>query len=182
MEIIIVIALVVGAFVWTFFGPDAPLNAAAATGNVTEIQRLVNAGEKVNEPGKLGFTPLQRAADNNHAHAVILLVELGAETEKRNKQGNTPLMSAALLGSADAILALATAGANIENTSNGSTALHGAAWNGKCDSIKALVVAGANVSAKNKDGLTPLEVANSRGHAEAAHILSFEMQKQGVGA
>jgi hypothetical protein len=49
----------------------------------------------------------------------------------------------------------------------GDTALHGAAWRGSNDIVRLLVDRGARLDAQNKNGFTPLQVANGEEFTKA---------------
>ena len=57
-------------------GAEVPLHAAAARGDVAEIQRLLQAGADINEADADGDTAIHLAAMNGHHQAVQLLVQV----------------------------------------------------------------------------------------------------------
>jgi hypothetical protein len=86
------------------------LEAAARTGNLQEVKRLVTAG-----------TPLARVAENGalfaaalagHADCVAFLLDAGADINERNSTGSTALMGALEQGKADCVEVLVTRGAD----------------------------------------------------------------------
>ena len=54
----------------------------------------------------------------------------------------------------------------------GNTALHGAADGGHVEVVAFLLAAKANATAKNAAGLTPVDVARARGHADVVQALA----------
>ena len=52
----------------------------------------------------------------------------------------------------------------------GEAPLHGAAWRGANEIVQLLVDRGANLTARNKAGLTPLQIANGEEEGRVANI------------
>jgi outer membrane protein assembly factor BamB len=74
------------------------LRAAAAAGNLADVQALLDAGVAVDAPARHGNTPLLFAADKGHLDVARLLVARGADVNARERFfGATPL-GAALQG------------------------------------------------------------------------------------
>lgn len=123
----------------------------------------------------IGTTPLIRAAKAGDTPAVALLLKYGADPNLPNMLGITPLMAAAGIGSTtidirgrfrneqlcieSAKLILAAGGDINAARDNGQTALHGAALWGWNEFVKLLASNGANLQAKDKAGLTALDIA-----------------------
>lgn len=55
---------------------------------------------------------------------------------------------------------------------NGWTALHAAAFSGQEEAVKLLLESGADATLKDKNGKTPLDLANAKKHLAVAKILS----------
>ena len=103
-----------------------------------------------------------------------LLADAGADLTLTNETGTTALMAAAGVGmfyvnedsgtNEDALEAVKVAlerGADINAADEkGDTALHGAAWRGSNAIVRLLVERGARLDAVNRNGFTPLRVAN----------------------
>lgn len=123
----------------------------------------------------IGTTPLIRAAKAGDAASIQLLLEHGAIADLPNSLGITPLMAAAGVGSTtidirarfrneqsciETAKLLLAKGADVNAIrNNGQTALHGAALWGWNEFVRFLAGNGANLHAKDKDGITPLDVA-----------------------
>ena len=126
----------------------------------------------------VGTTPLIRAAKAGDVEGVKLLLAHGALPDLPNQLGITPLMAAAGIGSTtidirgrfrdekkciEAGRLILAAGADINAArDNGQTATHGAAtwgWNGF---VRFLADSGANIDARDRSGLTPLDVATGK--------------------
>jgi ankyrin repeat protein len=126
----------------------------------------------------VGTTPLIRAAKAADNGAVKLLLAHGALVNLPNSLGITPLMAAAGVGSTtidirarfrnepqciDTGKLLLASGANVDVArDNGQTALHGAALWGWTGFVQFLAESGANLQAKDRDGMTPLDVAQGK--------------------
>ena len=59
---------------------------------------------------------------------------------------------------------------------NGWTALHAAASNGKVEMVKQLLNAGANSALKDKNGKTPLDLANMKKHQAVVKVFSMPVK------
>ena len=64
---------------------------AISSGNVQQVQRLIQSGVNVNIATLSGKTPLMLAAFTGYADIVQLLINAGAETQARDREGNTAL-------------------------------------------------------------------------------------------
>jgi ankyrin repeat protein len=67
----------------------APLHNAAARGNLSEVRRLINAGENVNARNNQSMTPLMHAAMRGHANVIRHLLNRGASARLRRNTNNT---------------------------------------------------------------------------------------------
>ena len=68
----------------------APLQSAAAGGNVGAAHVLLDAGADVNCREEGGFTPLHSAAQSGNAELARLLLERGADRDARLEDGRAP--------------------------------------------------------------------------------------------
>ncbi|MBS0619916.1 MAG: ankyrin repeat domain-containing protein [Verrucomicrobia bacterium] len=121
-----------------------------------------------NELSPTGFTPLHVAAEHGRLECLRDLLRHGASTTIRcGGEQLVPLHVAAQAGHIEVVRELlAQRGADVNILSgNGSTPLHLAARAGHLEVARALAAAGANLNAKNRDGMTPFQVActNNRG-------------------
>lgn len=148
--------------------PNAPLKAPG-------LQRVHTPGDR--NLGE-GATPLMRAARNGDVPAMRLLLERGADPSLRQKSGITALMLAAGLGRGlstfadeyaseaqmlDAVKVLLEKHVDVNAANDaGQTALHFAALS--MDSVVELLVKnGAKLDAADRQGRTPMDMANGRG-------------------
>ncbi|MEJ0006824.1 MAG: ankyrin repeat domain-containing protein [Steroidobacteraceae bacterium] len=127
----------------------------------------------------MGATPLLRAAKAGDAPAIRLLLAHHALPDLGNNSDITPLMAAAGVGTSSvdtrgkyktqadasaAITLLVQGGADVNATdARGLTALHGAALLGFDDVIRTLAAQKARLDAKDKRGITPLDMAMGKG-------------------
>jgi len=129
-------------------------------------------------------TPLLMAAKGADAEMMRLLAAHGADPRLTNTLGTTPLMAASGVEmfnpnedsgtNEEALEAVKVAlglGADVNQANKaGDTALHGAAWRAANDIIQLLVDRGARLDAKNKSGMTPLQIANGEEEGRVANI------------
>ena len=131
---------------------DTPLMAAALTGDVAVVRRLLEAGADVNATNAAGVTPLMRAA--TFEEAVRLLVEKGADVTARSKMGNSAVLLAARKpGNSGTVAFLLDHGAdaNAENAFK-ATALMAAVASDDVETVRLLLDRGADVNRVPKPG------------------------------
>jgi ankyrin repeat protein len=133
---------------------------------------------------QMAATPILMAAKGADAEMMRLLLERGADPSLSNASGTTPLMAASGVemfnpnedsGTNEEALECVTiaveAGGDVNQANKaGDTALHGAAWRGANDIIQLLVDKGARLDAKNRAGLTPLQIANGEEEGRVANV------------
>jgi ankyrin repeat protein len=103
------------------------------------------------------------------------LIDAGADVNAANKDGETPLQWAALTGTFLAVKALADAGAdlNVQDARAGNTPLHAAVSHDDIVLIHYLLSRHARTDIRNNEGLTALELAQTRGRGS---VKLFEPQ------
>jgi hypothetical protein len=113
----------------SFFGPlastpaERDLMMAIREGDVSRVQRLLNAGTNVNASVD-NISPLMQATHGGCHHIMRLLIERGADVNSANSVAETPLMLAAGHGDVMAFQMLLANGANPEARDvNGQTAM-----------------------------------------------------------
>jgi uncharacterized protein len=132
-----------------------------------------------------GATPLYRATRATDLAAIRALIEKGANPNVGVKDGSTPLMAASGFGARrgndedvvekagradplDAVKMFVAAGAKVNAVNDsGNTAIHYAALTGAARIVEFLAANGAALDIKNKQGKTPLDMANAKGQAAA---------------
>lgn len=164
--------------------PPAPdtLVQLAGKGDVAGVQRLLDAGERIDKPDPqagTGMTALMQAASHGQTDTVRLLLERGAYAQARDQKGNTALMHAINNGRPetfrlilDALAKENIASINVVNF-DGHTALALAAMHGRTDMARALLDAGANIwwGGALDGGWDPLHRAARGGHTEIVRLL-----------
>ena len=150
----------------------AGLHAAAATGDVAEIERLVKDGEKLELQDASSRTPLIVAAFRKQHAAAAALLKLGANVNARDVQGYDILTIAAVNNDMELVkLALANgANAGAVTGTSSSTALISAAHLGHVEVVRALIEAKAPLDHVNSLGWTALITAIALGNGSKEHI------------
>jgi ankyrin repeat protein len=143
------------------------------------LKRLKDAGAKIDEPmtliGTSRTTPLLGAFKFGDAEVARTLFELGTPLEFADGNGITMLGRSALNNEVAMAKALIDRGANVNVVDKqGMTPL---LWAASMDfgdpaMIELLLKSGAKADAKNKDGLTALDLARKYGHAEVIPALA----------
>jgi ankyrin repeat protein len=113
----------------------------SAFGNQPMAALLLSRGANVNEIDDDKISVLSWAVISNHSNIVQLLLAKGAKVNQVDNFGMTPLLYAASID-------------------YGDTAV-----------LQQLIAAGADVSAKNKEGLTALDLARNYHHQRIAELL-----------
>jgi ankyrin repeat protein len=103
---------------------DEQLLRAAARGDITEVQQLLQQGAHIEAKDFLGDTALINAAVMDHAEVVKLLLDKGANLEAKDRYDDTALILAAHKGVTEVVKLLLEKGANTNAKDfNGYTAL-----------------------------------------------------------
>jgi ankyrin repeat protein len=156
-----------------------PFFLAAYSGNAAVLKRLRDAGAKIDEPmtliGTSRTTPLLGAFKFGDEDVARTLFELGSPIEFADGNGITMLGRSALNNEVAMARTLIARGANVNVVDKlGMTPLLWAASSdfGDPAMIELLLKSGAKADARNKDGLTALELARKYNHAEVIPVLS----------
>jgi ankyrin repeat protein/L-ascorbate metabolism protein UlaG (beta-lactamase superfamily) len=151
------------------------LHYAALRGLPDVFDQLVAAGADVNRVDSWERSALWFAAGNGNSAMVNTLIKAGADTDRASVYGETPLMGAASSGHAEIVDLLVASGASTDGREAhcGRTALHQAAISGYGDCVEPLAKGGASVTARDHDGLNPLDLAALYGHETSAKILTM---------
>jgi hypothetical protein len=121
-----------------------PLLATGETGNVEILREVLRAEPDLTRTNRFGGTALIPAADRGHVAVVRELVRTDIDIDHVNDLGWTALLEAVILG-------------------DGGPAHQ--------EIVLTLVAAGATVDLADREGVTPLEHARSRGFEEIARTL-----------
>jgi ankyrin repeat protein len=124
-----------------------------------------------------GATPFMRAARSVDMELMQYLISKGADPKHASKSGLNALLLAAGVGwsekikgteaqAIDAVKFLLDQGMDLNAiTDRGDTVMHGAAMRGADNLVKFLAEKGAKLDVKNKQSLTPLDIAMGKGGA-----------------
>ena len=156
-----------------------PFFLASYAGNAAVLKRLKDAGAKIDEPmtliGTSRTTPILGAFKFGDADVARTLLELGTPLEFADGNGITMLGRSALNNEVAMAKTLIDRGANVNVVDKlGMTPLLWAASMdfGDPSMIELLLKSGAKADARNKDGLTALDLARKYGHAEVIPALT----------
>jgi ankyrin repeat protein len=155
----------------------AGLHAAAANGDVAEIEKLIGEGERPNIQDANSRTPLHVAAFRKHYEAVRTLLRLGANPNARDMQGFDILTLAAVNNDMELLRSALAGGANVGQVTGplDGTALISAAHLGHVEVVRALIAAKAPLDHVNRMGWTALIVAVLLGNNSKEHIETVEL-------
>jgi ankyrin repeat protein len=154
----------------------AGLHAAAANGDVAEIEKLIADGEKPNLQDANSRTPLHVAVFRRQQAAAQALLRLGANPNAKDAQQYDIVTIAAVQNDLDMLkLALAGGGSarNVTSQYNG-TALIAAAHLGHVEIVRTLIAARAPLDHVNNLGWTALIEAVVLGNGGKNHVDTVE--------
>ena len=151
---------------------DADLYEAIKTGDVEQMQSILDAGVSVNASNADGDPFIREAIWRDHIDVVRILVGAGADVNAIDSEGNPVLREAIWRGHTEIVRLLIDAGADVNAVdSEGNPVLYEAIWRGHTEIVGLLVGADADVNAKDADGNSMLHEAVWRGHADIEAIL-----------
>ncbi|KNC83936.1 hypothetical protein SARC_03830 [Sphaeroforma arctica JP610] len=154
----------------------APLIAAVKSLKTSEVERLLDSGEDINQTFKEHTgevrTPLHWAVWLEKEKMVRLLLERGSDPNVPDQDQASPLHIAAAFAQPEMMKLLLDhkADVNIPGQRNW-TALHDAAFGGATNVIELLLQAGADINSRNLGKDTPLHSAVAQDMVEAANLL-----------
>jgi ankyrin repeat protein len=156
----------------------APLHVAAFMKQRDAMRALVDAGADPNVLDADRYDMVTIAAVANDPATLEAALKLGNRaTNVTSRYDGTALIAAAHLGHVEVVRILIKAGAPLDHVNNlGWTALIESIVLGDggarhTATLDALVEAGANVNIADRQGLSPLHLAEARGYREMAEIL-----------
>jgi ankyrin repeat protein len=149
-----------------------PFFLASYAGNAKSLKRLLGAGGKLDEAmiaiGTSRTTPMLGAFKFGDMEVARTLLDLGAPVDFADGNGITMLGRSVLNNEIEMARMLIARGANVNSVDKlGMTPL---LWAANIDfgdavMVSLLLQSGARADVRNKDGLTPLELARKLGHA-----------------
>jgi ankyrin repeat protein len=175
------LALAVAAFAEPSAAQNAPtreelaiyagLHEAAAKGDVAEIERLVQGGERIDIQDSRSRTPLIVAAYMKHPDAVRALLKLGANANALDIDRYDAVTIAAVANDLPTLKAALDGGASARSITSryDGTALIAAAHLGHAEVVKMLIAAKAPLNHVNNLGWTALMEAIVLGNGGAGH-------------
>ena len=158
-----------------------PLHVASFSGAAEAARLLIEHGVEFEERDERQRMPLHLASYNGRAEVVRLLIQLGADVNAQEKSQSTPLhlvSSVPVLSLCDTVTVVHLliehgAGVNMYDR-NHKTPLHRLASSSEPNalSLRLLLENGADVDVEDDEGLTPYQIAWSRGLGKIAQMLS----------
>jgi ankyrin repeat protein len=151
-----------------------PLLLALSYGRAEVANYLLEAGADATLADEAGNAALHQAAGGGHAEIVRLLLSRSkAELNVRGQDGGTPLLLALSQGHAEVAKYLLEEGADVTLADEvENTALYQAVGRGNGEFVRLLLSRSkAELNVRGQDGMTPLLLALSQGHAEVAKYL-----------
>lgn len=148
------------------------LHLAAQWGDTEVVSRLADTGP-INQPDRMGLTPLHHAVAGNHAEAVKILLARGADANAVIPGTlETPLQAAAFLSDPTIMQLLLEHDANPNPASaDGETPLLLAAQLGHTEEVRLLAAIGVDLNVQDSVGRTALHYAALRGREAILQIL-----------
>ncbi|GAB4839210.1 hypothetical protein Ancab_028738 [Ancistrocladus abbreviatus] len=166
------------------------IHGFAQSGDFIAFQRLLKDNPSLlNERNPvMAQTPLHVSAGYNNVEIVQFLLDWkgpgNIELEAKNMYGETPLHMAAKNGCSETARLLLSHGAFIEaQANNGMTPLHLAVWHSlrseDCSAVKTLLEFNADCSAKDNDGMSPLDhLSPGPGSQKLQELLNWYLEEQ----
>jgi len=148
------------------------LHAAAATGDVAAIERLIAGGADLNARDPYGRTPIHVAAHARRHAAAKLLLAKGADANAFERQRYDIVTIAAVANDVEMLKLALAGGASAKNVTSpyDGTALIAAAHLGHFEVVKTLIAAKAPLDHVNNLGWTALIEAVILGDGGRNHI------------
>jgi ankyrin repeat protein len=144
--------------------PEHPLFAAAESGNLSAISKMMDYFPDLEMKDSSDNTPLIMAASTGQLAAMRILLNHDARLDTKGNNGFTALNVAASNGQAEAAALLISYGANLESqTDSGHTPLWNAVDHSHENVVRLLTAVGADVNCKDQSSHTVLMYAVVRG-------------------
>ena len=148
----------------------AALGAAASSGDLATLRRLLAAGTPVDVRDAQGRTALLRATQADQVAAARLLIEHGADVNAKDDLQDSPFLYAGAEGRLQILRLTLAGGADLKSTNRyGGTALIPAAHHGHVETVRELLQTRIEVDHVNRLGWTALLEAIILGDGGTAH-------------
>jgi hypothetical protein len=151
---------------------------AATQGNRADAARLlIEAGADVNAQDDIRDSPYLLAGARGYLEILRMTLKAGADLTSTNRYGGTALIPACHYGHVETVRELLKTKIDVDHVNNlGWTALLEAVILGDggaahTEIVRLLVAARANPNIADRQGITPLRHARSRGYREIAAVL-----------
>jgi ankyrin repeat protein len=136
---------------------NAELLAAAASGNLAEVSRLIAAGADLEQRDGQGQTPLLRAVAGNHVAVAKALLAAGASLNAQAANQDTPWLLAGASGRTEIIATMLPLKPDLSLRNRyGGDALIPACERAHVETVKLLLTSGIDVNHVNNLGWTCL--------------------------
>ena len=157
---------------------NALLLNAIRSGKTEDVRRFLVEGKDVNAADRLGMTPLHWSVYHGKITIAKLLIKFGADVHAEDASDETPLHYAAARSTPDLAELLILFGADVNAADAiGQTPLHYAAiWNGGVRTSALLIAESAMVDVADKEGNTPLALAEDRLFDALSKLLPLILQ------
>ena len=151
----------------------ATLQEAVGTGEIAEIDRLLEAGGNLEAVDESGLTLLIIAALAGREKVVAHLIAKGADPAGRDAKGFTTLHAAAHRGHLKIVKLLVEHGVAVNDRENPEklSPLHAASERGHRDVAAFLLAEGAEMNVKTAEGKTPMTMAVLKAHGPVIKLL-----------
>jgi len=159
-----------------------PFHIACRWSHRRMVSVLATKVASVEQIAKEGWHALHRCAQNGDDRTLDVLAAKELTFDATNSRGDTPLLLACRRGHYRFVVSMVARGANINlaNPQSGRTPLHEAAYVGHRAIAECLLLNGADVNARDRAGMTPMELA-IQGDKEAL-VLQLQGYTKGLKA
>jgi uncharacterized protein len=153
------------------------LLAATQSNRVDAARALIAAGANVNTQDNIQDSPYLLAGARGRLEILKMTLAAGADLKSTNRYGGTALTPACHYGHVETVRELLKTSIAIDHVNNlGWTCLLEAVILGDggpahIEIVRLVIAAGANLNLADKQGVTPLAHARSRGQKEVAALL-----------
>lgn len=153
---------------------ESLLTLASEGGDLQVAHLLVSRGADMHYKNAMGYAPLHIAIQKGNMLLAVYFLSAGADIEILDKWEHSPLQLAALFANGRLVSIMLKYGANpLHQDQYQMTALHWAASKGNLEAVKMLYAEDPSAAGmKEKNGLTPLEVAVKKDNTEVVEFLS----------